>query len=57
MKIDIGITDQDRSAIAQGLSHLLADTYTLYLSPKTPKPQETEITDNISIRNNIEGYI
>ena len=32
MKIDIGITDQDRSAIAQGLSHLLADTYTLYLT-------------------------
>ena len=32
MKIDIGITDQDRSAIVQGLSHLLADTYTLYLT-------------------------
>ena len=32
MKIDIGITDQDRSAIAEGLSHLLADTYTLYLT-------------------------
>ena len=32
MKIDIGITEQDRSAIAQGLSHLLADTYTLYLT-------------------------
>jgi starvation-inducible DNA-binding protein len=32
MKIDIGINDQDRSAIAQGLSHLLADTYTLYLT-------------------------
>ena len=30
--IDIGITEQDRSAIAQGLSHLLADTYTLYLT-------------------------
>ncbi len=29
--IDIGITEQDRSAIAEGLSHLLADTYTLYL--------------------------
>lgn len=29
--IDIGISDQDREAIADGLSHLLADTYTLYL--------------------------
>ena len=32
MKIDIGIPDQDRAAIALGLSHLLADTYTLYLT-------------------------
>jgi starvation-inducible DNA-binding protein len=32
MKIDIGISEQDRAAIAQGLSHLLADTYTLYLT-------------------------
>src|SRR5688572_292026 len=30
-KIDIGIKDKDRKAIAEGLSHLLADTYTLYL--------------------------
>lgn len=30
--IHIGITDKDRAAIAQGLSHLLADTYTLYLT-------------------------
>ena len=29
--IDIGISDQDRKAIVGGLSHLLADTYTLYL--------------------------
>ena len=29
--IDIGIDEQDRAAIAQGLSRLLADTYTLYL--------------------------
>jgi starvation-inducible DNA-binding protein len=29
--MDIGITAQDRKEIAQGLSHLLADTYTLYL--------------------------
>ena len=29
--IDIGITEQDRVSIAQGLSRLLADTYTLYL--------------------------
>jgi starvation-inducible DNA-binding protein len=29
--IDIGIDAQDRRAIADGLSHLLADTYTLYL--------------------------
>ena len=30
--IDIGISEDDRSAIAGGLSHLLADTYTLYLT-------------------------
>src|SRR5688500_1961929 len=30
-KIDIGIKDKDRKAIAEGLSHVLADTYTLYL--------------------------
>ena len=30
--INIGISDKDRSAIAQGLSKLLADTYTLYLT-------------------------
>ncbi|MDG3440843.1 MULTISPECIES: Dps family protein [Nitrospirillum] len=31
MAIDIGISEQDRKAIAEGLSRLLADTYTLYL--------------------------
>ena len=31
MKIDIGIKERDRKAIAEGLSRLLADTYTLYL--------------------------
>ncbi len=30
-KIDIGIDDESRQAIADGLSHLLADTYSLYL--------------------------
>ena len=30
--INIGIGDKDRAAIAKGLSHLLADTYTLYLT-------------------------
>jgi starvation-inducible DNA-binding protein len=30
-KIDIGIRPQDRKAIAEELSRLLADTYTLYL--------------------------
>jgi starvation-inducible DNA-binding protein len=29
--IDIGISEEDRKAIASGLSHVLADTYTLYL--------------------------
>ena len=29
--IDIGIGTKDRAKIAEGLSHLLADTYTLYL--------------------------
>ena len=32
MQINIGISDKDRAAIAQGLSRLLADTYTLYLT-------------------------
>ncbi len=31
MKIDIGINQSDREDIAEGLSRLLADTYTLYL--------------------------
>jgi starvation-inducible DNA-binding protein len=31
MHINIGIPDADRKAIADGLSHLLADTYSLYL--------------------------
>lgn len=30
-KIDIGIKEKDRKAIADGLARLLADTYTLYL--------------------------
>ncbi|MBA4341741.1 MAG: DNA starvation/stationary phase protection protein [Methylibium sp.] len=30
--INIGISDKDRAAIAAGLSKLLADTYTLYLT-------------------------
>ncbi len=29
--IDIGISEKDRKKLADGLSHLLADTYTLYL--------------------------
>lgn len=32
IRMDIGISDKDRAAIAQGLSRLLADTYTLYLT-------------------------
>ncbi len=31
MDINIGIVEKDRKEIAQGLSRLLADTYTLYL--------------------------
>ncbi|MGN6668579.1 MAG: Dps family protein [Trinickia sp.] len=31
VQIDIGINDKDRKKIADGLSRLLADTYTLYL--------------------------
>ena len=31
MKINIGISEQHRLEIANGLSHVLADTYTLYL--------------------------
>ena len=29
--IDIGISEQDRKTVADGLSRLLADTYTIYL--------------------------
>jgi starvation-inducible DNA-binding protein len=32
MSINIGISEKDRAAIAGGLSRLLADTYTLYLT-------------------------
>ena len=32
ISINIGISENDRAAIAQGLSRLLADTYTLYLT-------------------------
>ena len=31
MDMDIGISKKDRQKIADGLSHVLADTYTLYL--------------------------
>ena len=31
VQIDIGITAKDRESIADGLAHVLADTYTLYL--------------------------
>ena len=31
MDINIGISEKDRGSIVDGLSHLLADTYTLYL--------------------------
>jgi len=31
MDVNIGIADKDRVAIAEGLSRVLADTYTLYL--------------------------
>ena len=31
-QIDLGIAEKDRAKIAAGLSHLLADTYTLYLT-------------------------
>src|SRR4028118_247622 len=31
MKVDIGIDEKTRSEIAEGLSRLLADTYSLYL--------------------------
>ena len=32
MEMDIGISKKDRKAIADGLSRLLADTYTLYMT-------------------------
>ncbi len=32
VRINIGISDADRASISEGLSHLLADTYTLYLT-------------------------
>ena len=30
--VNIGISDEHRAGIADGLGHLLADTYTLYLT-------------------------
>ena len=35
MKIDIGISEENRTKVAQGLSRMLADSYTLY--PQTHK--------------------
>ncbi|WP_423378340.1 Dps family protein [Burkholderia sp. LMG 32019] len=32
--INIGISDEDRKKIAEGLSHLIADTFTLYLKTR-----------------------
>ncbi|MBY0409705.1 MAG: DNA starvation/stationary phase protection protein [Burkholderiaceae bacterium] len=32
LSINIGISEEDRADITKGLSHLLADTYTLYLT-------------------------
>lgn len=32
MKIDIGINEKNRNKIADGLAHVLADSYTLYLT-------------------------
>lgn len=32
MKVNIGISDEHRQGISEGLSRLLADTYTLYLT-------------------------
>jgi starvation-inducible DNA-binding protein len=34
-EIEIGISPQDRQAIAEGLANLLADTYTLYLKTQS----------------------
>ena len=31
MEIEIGISAEDRKTVAEGLGHLLADTYMLYL--------------------------
>lgn len=31
MKVNVGIKQADRAQVVEGLSHLLADTYPLYL--------------------------
>ncbi len=36
MDINIGIKESDRAKIAEGISRLLADTYTLYLAGLSP---------------------
>ncbi len=46
--IDIGIEEQDRQKVAEGLKHLLADSYTLYLQThnfhwNVTGPQFTEL--------------
>ncbi|HUL63490.1 MAG TPA: hypothetical protein VLW55_02630 [Burkholderiaceae bacterium] len=37
--IDIGISEKGRAAIAAGLSKVLADTYTLYLTHTINRPR------------------
>src|SRR5256885_12057754 len=48
--IHIGISDKDRAAIAKGLSALLADTYTLYLTDRKSTRSELQSPCNLVCR-------
>lgn len=50
MAIDIGISETDRKQIADGLSHLLADTYTLYLKTHNFQVNDEPTTDLLTQR-------
>ena len=59
MSANLGISEQERTAIAEGISHLLADTYTLYLKTHKfhwnvtgPMFQTLHLMFEISLQNN-----
>ncbi len=49
MEIHLGIEEQDREKIAEGLSRLLADTYTLYLKTQFPLERNRSDVSNLAL--------